>query len=81
MRVCLLSYVVLCYVQNSTGVTPPAGFDAANRTNFNVTQFVDSVHGNNFTLLAATFFFVSANDVSGLPRLRRRAHMYIMIAC
>jgi len=58
-------YVVLCYLQNSTGVTPPAGFNASDRTKFNITSFVDSVQGNNFTLLAATFFFVSANDTTG----------------
>ncbi|KAF8506435.1 phosphatidylethanolamine-binding protein [Gautieria morchelliformis] len=57
-------YVVLCYLQNSTGVTPPAGFNGTNRLNFNITSFVNSVQGNNFTLLAATFFFVSPNDVS-----------------
>ncbi|KAF8585701.1 PEBP-like protein [Ramaria rubella] len=57
-------YVVLCYLQSATGVTPPAGFNASDRSNFNITSFVDSVQGNTFTLLAATFFFVSANDVS-----------------
>ncbi|KAF8532601.1 hypothetical protein JB92DRAFT_2841806 [Gautieria morchelliformis] len=58
-------YVVLCYLQNTTGVTPPAGFDPTNHFNFNITSFVNSVHGNNFTLLGATFFFFSANDTTG----------------
>jgi len=58
-------YVVLCYLQNSTGITAPDGFNATNRTNFNVTSFVDSVKGNNFTLLAATYFWVSPNDTTG----------------
>jgi phosphatidylethanolamine-binding protein (PEBP) family uncharacterized protein len=58
-------YVVLCYLQNSTGINAPSGFNASNRTNFNITNFVDNVQGNNLTLLAATFFFVSANDTTG----------------
>jgi phosphatidylethanolamine-binding protein len=55
--------VVLCYLQNSTGVEPPSGFNTSGSSDFDISTFVNTVQGNNFTLLGATFFFVSANDV------------------
>jgi len=53
-------YVVSCYLQNSTGIKAPAGFNASNRPNFNLTTFISEIPG--LTLLGATVFWVAPGD-------------------
>jgi len=59
-------YVIAAYLQ-FPNFTIPAGFNAANRSNFKLSQFVDNNGQPTLRLLAATFFYVgpASNKSSG----------------
>jgi len=53
-------YTIAMYLQGSNNVTVPPGTVPANRSNFNLTTFVNK--SGNLTLLGATFFFTGPGN-------------------
>ncbi|KZV97634.1 PEBP-like protein [Exidia glandulosa HHB12029] len=56
-------YAVLLYKQSQEGVEAPSDFDASDRKNFNITQFVYDVRKKTeLALVGGTFFYVVKPD-------------------
>jgi len=56
-------YVILCYLQSTADITPPASFNATSVTNFNISTFASDVGG--LTLLAGLYFKVAPDATNG----------------